>query len=51
MGRFHGKPLWGTFVFDAMEWYRDTVLYVQDGSCEGEETTLMMNPRPLSALW
>ena len=37
-------PFEGTFVFDTMDWYRDTVLYVHDESCDGLE--LACNDEP-----
>lgn len=40
-------PADGTYSFDTMNEYRDTVLYVRDGGCDGEE--LACNDRPSSS--
>ena len=37
-------PISGVYVADTMDWYRDTVLYVYDGECSGEE--IICNSEP-----
>lgn len=37
-------PAAGTYVFDTMQWYRDTVLYVQDAVCEATELACNDSP-------
>lgn len=37
-------PSDGTYIMDTMEWYRDTVLYVLEGSCDGMEIACNESP-------